>query len=248
MEAAPSALGRPFEEVALTTTDRVNLKAWFFPADAGSNRVELAALYCNGNAGNMSHRLDSAGALLETGCSVLLFDYRGYGGSDGRPSEEGTYLDAQAAYRWLKQRGFKPENILVFGESLGGGVACELATRERLGGLMIQSSFKSIPDLGAELFPWLPVRWLATIHYNTHAKIGSLKCPVLILHSRSDRLVGFHHAQANFEKARDPKLLWELAGDHNEALEDPDNFKAGVEKFLKLIGKAPAPEAGKSPY
>jgi uncharacterized protein len=235
LEAQGADLGRPFEEVTITTTDGLQLHGWFFPCTTNSARAREVVLYCHGNAGNISHRLGACGALLDTGVNVLLFDYRGYGRSEGRPSEEGTYLDGQAAYRWLKQRGFAPPHILAFGESLGGAVAVELALRERLCGIVLQSSFTSIPDVGADLFPWLPVRWLATIFYDSRSKLGKVKVPVMVMHSRSDRLVGFHHAQANYASANEPKLLWELAGDHNDSLSDRQKFVDGVEKFLALI-------------
>jgi uncharacterized protein len=235
LESQAAELGRPFEEVTVTTSDGLKLHGWFFPSATNSVRLGEVVLYCHGNGGNIGHRLGACAALLETGVNVLLFDYRGYGRSEGRPTEEGTYLDAQAAYRWLTQRGFAPAHILAFGESLGGAVAVELALRERLCGIVLQSSFTSIPDVGAELFPWLPVRWLATIHYNSRAKLEKVRVPVMVMHSRSDRLVGFSHAQANFASANEPKLLWELAGDHNDSLSDRKKFVEGVEKFLALI-------------
>jgi len=235
LEAQAAELGRPFEDVTFTTSDGLQLHGWFFPCATNSTRPQEVVLYCHGNAGNISHRLGACGALLETGVNLLLFDYRGYGRSEGRPSEEGTYLDAQAAYRWLRQQGFDPRHILAFGESLGGAIAVELALRERLCGIVLQSSFTSIPDVGAELFPWLPVRWLATILYDSRAKLGKVKVPVMVMHSRSDRLVRFRHAEANFAAANEPKLLCELAGDHNDSLSDRKKFVDGVEKFLALI-------------
>ncbi len=136
---------------------------------------------------------------------------------------------------WLQQKGFAGTNIIAFGESLGGGVAAELAVREPVGGLVLESTFTSIPDIGAELFPWLPVRWLAKIRYDTRSKLPGLRVPVLVLHSPADELVGIHHAKANFAAANGPKLFWELQGDHNNPLADPKQFIAGLEKFLSLI-------------
>jgi hypothetical protein len=198
-------------------------------------------LFCHGNGGNVSHRLEVYAALLDTGVNVFGFDYRGYGASAGRPSEAGTYLDAQAACQWLRQRGFAGANIVAFGESLGGGVASELARRESLAGLILQSTFTSIPELGAELFPWLPVRWLARIKYDTLSKLPLLNLPVLVMHSRADTLIPFHHGQRLFAAAHPPKLFWELSGDHNEPLEaDRAKFVAGVEKFFTLLASPPA--------
>jgi uncharacterized protein len=236
LTATGAELDRPFEDVRFWAGDGVELSGWFFPASKDSHRAHLAVLLCHGNAGNISHRLDTCAALLATGVNVFVFDYRGYGRSQGRPSEEGTYRDAQAAYQWLRQMRFAGTNIIVFGESLGGAVAAELATREPVGGLVLQSTFTSIPDMGAELFPWLPVRWLATIRYDTHSKLPSLHVPVLVMHSPTDELVRFHHAKANFAAANEPKLFWELRGDHNDPLADAEHFNAGLEKFLSLIG------------
>jgi fermentation-respiration switch protein FrsA (DUF1100 family) len=229
-------LGRPWEDLRLAAADGTQLSAWFFPARPGSGRAHVAVLFCHGNGGNISHRLETYEALLETGVNLLAFDYRGYGRSQGRPDEAGTYSDAQAAHAWLRQRGFSASNIVAFGESLGGAVACELALRETLGGLVLQSTFTSIPEVGAELFPWLPVRWIARIKYDTYTKLPRVHWPVAVMHSRADTLIGFHHAQKLYAVANDPKLLCELAGDHNDMLEaGRGRFLAGLEKFLRLI-------------
>ena len=163
LDATGAELRRPFEDAWFKAGDGVELNGWFFPADTNSARRHLAVLICHGNAGNISHRLETSQAFLDTGMAVFVFDYRGYGRSHGRPGEEGTYRDARAAYQWLSTKGFASTNIIAFGESLGGGVGSELALRDPLGGLILQSSFTSIPDIGAELFPWLPVRWLSSV-------------------------------------------------------------------------------------
>lgn len=235
LTATGAELGRPFENVLFRAGDGVELHGWFFPADTNSARAHLAVLLCHGNAGNIGHRLEACATWLAAGVNVFVFDYRGYGRSQGRPSEEGTYRDAQAAYQWLRQKGFAGTNIVAFGESLGGGVAAELAAREPVGGLVLQSTFTSIPDVGAELFPWLPVRWFGRIRYDTRSKLPGLRVPVLVMHSPADELVGIHHGRANFAAANEPKLFWELRGDHNDALADPQHFLAGLEKFLGLV-------------
>ena len=157
IEAEASQLGRPAEDVYIPVDKNGRIEAWFFPAAPGlAPPARRAILVCHGNAGNISHRLDLCRLLLETGAGVLVFDYRGYGRSPGRPGEENTYRDAQAAYQWLRQKGFAATNIIGYGESLGGGVVAELALREELGGLILQSTFTSVPDLAAQMFPWLP--------------------------------------------------------------------------------------------
>jgi fermentation-respiration switch protein FrsA (DUF1100 family) len=226
-------LNRPFEEAWLHSDDGVRLHGWFFPANANSPRAHQVLLLCHGNAGNISTRLHFYRAWLELGLSVFTFDYRGYGRSEGRPGEEGTYRDARAAVGWLRQKGFARENIIVLGKSLGGGVASELMLREPLGGLILQSTFTSIPDLGCELYPWLPVRRLHRIHYDTVNRLLKINVPVLVAHSRSDDLIGFHHAERNFQAANEPKQLLEIGGNHVSVIEDGRaEYLKGMEQFF----------------
>jgi pimeloyl-ACP methyl ester carboxylesterase len=240
LEASPAELGRAFEDARFRAGDGANLHGWFFPAAADSPRARFAFLICHGNGGNLSHRLGLCAALLKTGASVFVFDYRGYGQSDGRPGEDGTYRDAQAAHGWLRQKGFRGEDIIAFGESLGGGVASELALRETVGALVLQSTFTSIPDLGRELFPWLPVRLINTIRYDTHAKLPRLKVPVLVMHSRTDDLIGFHHARNNFAAANEPKMFCELRGGHNDAPWEQREFQDAMESLLQRLAAGQA--------
>jgi fermentation-respiration switch protein FrsA (DUF1100 family) len=233
MDADGTEASRPFENVFFKTSDGVALNGWYLAARTNSPRGHLAVLICHGNGGNISDRANLYHAWLQTGVAIFAFDYRGYGLSEGRPGEEGTYLDAQAAYHWLAQKGFT--NIIAYGESLGGGIASELCRREKMCGLILQSTFTSIPDIGAKMFPWLPVRWLAKIKYDTHSKLLRLQIPVLVMHSRTDELVPFEFAVRNFTAAREPKLFWEISGGHNEALEERERFLEGLGKFLLLI-------------
>lgn len=235
LDAAAADLGRPWEDVRFKTSDGVELNGWFFPVKSNTPQANFVVLLCHGNGGNISHRLDVYEALLETGVNVFAFDYRGYGHSEGRPSEEGTYLDAQAAYAWLRQKGFAGKCILAYGESLGGGVASELCLRESTGGLILQSTFTSLPELGAEIYPWLPVKLISSIGYSTRAKLPRLKIPVMVMHSRGDTLIGYRHSQKNFEAANEPKLFCEIKGGHNDPLGERTDFVEGVKKFLRLI-------------
>jgi len=234
LEANGDVLGRPFEDVYFQ--DRPKLNGWFFPANTNSPRAHLAVLICHGNAGNISHRLDLYKLLLAMGVNVFAFDYRGYGRSEGKPSEAGTYQDAQSARSWLLARGFAGTNIIALGESLGGGVASELALRQPLGGLVLQSAFTSILDIGTELFPWLPVRIIATIKYDTRSKLPEIKVPVLVTHGPSDSVIPFHHAERNFAAANEPKLFWKLEGDHNDPVTtEREHYLKGFERFLAMV-------------
>jgi uncharacterized protein len=234
LQANGDVLRRPFEDVWFQ--DRPKLNGWFFPANTNSPRAHLAVLICHGNAGNISHRLDLYGLLLATGVNVFAFDYRGYGRSEGKPSETGTYQDAESAHSWLVARGFAGTNIIALGESLGGGIASELALRLPLGGLVLQSTFTSILDIGKELFPWLPVRIMATIKYDTRSKLPKINVPVLVIHGPGDSIIPFHHAEQNFAAANEPKLFWKLAGDHNDPLTtERANYLNGFEKHLAMV-------------
>jgi uncharacterized protein len=235
LQATGAELGRPFENVFFKTGDGVELNGWFFPADTDAPLAQFVFLNCHGNGGNISHRLGLYRALLDLGAGVFPFDYRGYGLSQGKPGEEGTYLDAQAAYRWLRQKGFAAKNIIVYGESLGGGIASELCVREQTGGLILQSTFTSLPDLGAELYPWLPVRMLGEIRYDTRSKLPRLKIPVLVMHSPEDGLIGFRHSQENFAAAQEPKFFCELRGRHSDQAWEAPGFKSAVQTFLEAV-------------
>jgi alpha-beta hydrolase superfamily lysophospholipase len=223
----------PHEEVFLTTSDRVKLHAWFFPAAQSSPRSSFALLVFHGNAGNICHRVDFIQTWRELGVSVFIFDYRGYGRSEGEPSEAGTYLDGEVAFDWLVQRGFTPARIVLLGKSLGGGIASEIALRRPPAGLILQNTFTSITDVGSELFPFLPVRLLGKIKYETMKKLPRIQAPVMVMHSRGDSFIRFRHAERNFAAANEPKMLWEIYGSHNGTLEaDREHYRKGLDQFF----------------
>lgn len=236
MDAEHRVLGPSSEDVYFAAADGVRLNGWFFPAAAAARRGNTAILICHGNAGNISHRVELCDLLLQMGVAVFVFDYRGYGRSEGTPSEEGTYLDAVAAHQWLVKKGFAATNVMVLGESLGGAVAAELATRVPVGAIMLQSTFTSIPALGAELFPWLPVKLICSIRYDTLSKLPAIRVPVLVVHSRGDSIIGYHHGEKNFAAAKGPKMFCEIFGDHNDWLvSDVNTYRSGIEKFLSRL-------------
>ena len=213
IHSTPRQHGMDYEALALDTADGERLDAWFVPAPQAQGVV----LFLHGNAGNMSHRMDSIAMFHRLGYGVLIFDYRGYGRSSGKPSEAGLYRDAQSAWDYLtRQRGTEPARIVLFGESLGGAVAAWLASQERPGALVLASTFTSVPDLAADLYPWLPARWLARLRYDTAAALGQTRGPVLVAHSPDDEIIPFRHGQRLFEAASEPKVFLELAGGHND--------------------------------
>jgi fermentation-respiration switch protein FrsA (DUF1100 family) len=213
ISATPSQFGLRYEDIQLQTSDGISLHGWYIPA----LQPRGAVLFLHGNAGNISHRLDSVLMFHRLGYSTLIFDYRGYGNSGGSPSEEGTYRDAEAAWRFLTVQQHIPScRIVLFGESLGGAVAAWLAARQKPGALVIASGFTSVPDLGQQLYPFLPVRWLARICYDTRVYLRAVSAPVLVAHSPDDEIIPFEHGRALFAAANPPKQFLELAGGHND--------------------------------
>jgi fermentation-respiration switch protein FrsA (DUF1100 family) len=233
-EETPADWGLAYEDVRLETSDGVSLSAWFIPA-AGWGDIGTV-VFSHGNAGNIAARLPGARAFVECGLSVMLYDYRGYGASEGHPSEEGTYLDALAAYDWVvKQRGVAPMRVLSYGESLGGAVAIELARRRPVGAVFVESTFTSLPDVGARIYPFLPVRLLATIRYASVDKVGKLGVPLLVAHSREDEIVPFELGRKLFTAAAQPKAFLETGGGHNEGgFVREQDWRDAVGKFARL--------------
>ena len=226
----PAAIRLDFDAVSLTTSDGETLAAWFVPARAPRG----VALFCHGNAGNMSNRLETIDLLRALDLDVLIFDYRGYGESTGKPSEAGTHRDAIAAWRYLTdERGCRPEEIVVIGRSLGGSVAARLAAEKPPAALIVESTFTSIPALASDFYPYLPVRWLCRFSFDTEAALGKVACPVLVVHSREDDLIDFRHGEALYAAARDPKQFLEIRGPHNGGfIESGRTYTKAVEAFL----------------
>jgi pimeloyl-ACP methyl ester carboxylesterase len=209
----PADMGLDYEDVTLNTGDGVSIAAWYTP----HARPRGTVLHCHGNARNMSDRVSDVLALHQAGFNVLLFDYRGYGRSEGSPSEMGTYQDAEAAWRFLvEQMGESPERMVIFGRSLGGGVAVELALRHRPVALIVEASFTSLPETAARHYPFLPVRWLCRHRYASIEKVGRIDCPKLFIHARDDELVPFAIGRWLYEAASEPKQFIETPGGHND--------------------------------
>ena len=232
----PDSIGLAYERVDLLTEDGVRLDAWFVPAREPRGIV----LFFHGNAGNISHRLDSLKIFNDLKLSTLIFDYRGYGRSQGKVSEQGTYRDAEAAWHYLtEQRGMPAAQIILFGRSLGAAVAAHLAHQQRPAGLIIESGFVSVPELAAQLYPWLPVRWLAQFKYPTSKYLNMVSAPVLIVHSRDDEIIPFDQGWSLFKGAREPKQFLELKGGHNDGfLVSGRHYLSGLDRFVfSVIGE-----------
>lgn len=212
LSATPADFGLAYEPVALRTADGVALGAWWIPAKAARGAVIL----CHGNAGNIAHRIDKAVLLHGMGLSVLLFDYRGYGTSEGRPTERGTYRDMDAVVEHVRgTRGVPPERTLFWGESIGAAVAVEAAARHACAGLVLESGFTSVPAMAKTVYPWMPA-FLMRFRYDSLRRLPSVRAPKLILHGPADEIVPYRMGRELFGASQEPKRFADLAGGHND--------------------------------
>jgi len=230
---SPAELSLDYEDVYFKTGDHLHLHGWFIPAPDS----RFTILFCHTNGGNMMYQLDTINIFYNLGLSCFIFDYRGYGSSQGQPTEHGTYLDVRAAYRWLtKTKKIAPENIIVFGRSLGGSIAAYLASKTKPGALVLESSFTSYVAIGSRFYPYMPVRWFARFDYPTIDYLRKVTCPVMVIHSRNDEIIPFEFGLELYEAAREPKEFIELFGGHNDAfLISGETYKRGWTKWLKSL-------------
>jgi hypothetical protein len=203
----PAAVGLPqAEPVIFATEDGLTLDGWFVPANSPASGYTIVVF--NGNAGHRGHRASLAGQLAARGIAVLLFDYRGYGGNPGLPSEEGLARDARAALAWA---GGRPDvdrtRLVLFGESLGTGVAVALAAEREIGALILDAPYTSIADVGAAAYPFAPVRWLLKDPFRSDQRIARVKAPLLMLHGARDNIVPIAFGEKLFSLANQPKHM-----------------------------------------
>ena len=230
LEMTPSNINLTFEDVHARTEDGETIHGWYVPAKEG----KVTLLFSHGNAGNISHRLESIALFNSLGLNVLIYDYRGYGQSTGKLSEQGFYHDVMGMWTYLtEQKGHKAENIVLFGRSLGASMASQLATRVNAGGVILESPFASVPDMGARLYPFLPVRLLSRFQLSNVAHVQAIRSPVLVVHSRDDEIIPFSQGEKVYAAAHEPKTLLPIRGDHNGGFLSSGRFYIeGIEVFL----------------
>jgi fermentation-respiration switch protein FrsA (DUF1100 family) len=203
---------------------------WYIPLENARGTL----LFSHGNAGNISDWLTDAPTFRSLGFSVLLYDHGGFGKSTGRVSERRCHADAMSMWKWLTEtKGIPPERILIYGQSLGGGVAAHLAAEVNPGAVVLESTFTSVTDVAAKELPILPVRLLCRYPFDNAARMADIHAPIMILHSPEDTLVPFAHGRKLFELANEPKTFIEIHGDHNMGfVTSKDVYLAGWKKFI----------------
>lgn len=214
----PEEVGIKAEDVFIPVDENEKIHGWYFSSsDSGNSKSNLAFLFFHGNGGNISHRFTTVSALTEMGLNLFMIDYRGYGKSDGKPGEQNMYDDAIAAYNWLiNEKHYQPDQIVIFGRSLGGAVAIELATRVKCRSLLVESSFTSIYGMARKLFPYFPVKFLLRYDFGSIDRIGKISCPIAIVHSPEDDIIPFEMGKELYAAANEPKEFLEISGLHND--------------------------------
>lgn len=230
VNATPAHQGWYYEPATLTAADGAKIGGWWLPLE----NARATLLFFHGNAGNIGHRLESLALFRALNLSVLIIDYHGYGDSEGKPSEAGTRMDARAAWHYLTvEHNIPAEQIIVFGRSLGAAVAAELAREHTPGAIILESAFRSLPDMAQAAYPFLPARWLVRYEYDTEAYVREIDAPLLVIHSESDEIIPYSHGQTVYAAAREPKTMLILEGDHNTGfLNDPKKYLNGIDRFL----------------
>ena len=235
IDFTPDMAGLAYEDIYFKTEDDIDLNGWFIPVEGAKRTL----LFFHGNGGNISHRLDSLKIFHELGLSVFIIDYRGYGQSQGTTSEQGTYRDAEAAWRYLTNtRSIADNEIIIFGRSMGGAVATWLASDHTPNLLILESTFTSVADMGKHYYPYLPTQLLARIKYASIDRIKNINCPILFSHSQTDEIVPFELGQQLFNKALEPKMFMELKGGHNDGfIVSGRSYIEGIENFINMYGQ-----------
>jgi fermentation-respiration switch protein FrsA (DUF1100 family) len=225
--ASPEAHGIHPEEIWLSASDGIRLNAHFLSQPESRNVL----LWFHGNAENIGMGIEHLAVLSRLGVNVLEVDYRGYGKSEGSPDETGVYRDAEASYQYLvASRHFAPENIFIYGHSLGGAVAVELAARRPCGGLIVESSFTSVPEMARHIYRLPLAVYIPHSRFDSLAKIVRVKAPVLIIHGRGDRAVPFSMGRRLYEAANEPKTFFPVDGAGHD-----DPYQVGGDAYLNVF-------------
>lgn len=233
MGNSPKDIGLEFEDIFFNKPDDLKLNGWFVP----SKDARYTIIFCHGNAGNISHRLGKIDFFHKLGCNVFIFDYRGYGRSKGAPSEKGLYNDIQGAYNYLLSRNIAPEQIIGYGESIGGAVIIDLASKNKLAAIIIDSAFTNSKDMVKIAYPYLPY-WVFSSRWDSLNKIRSITVPKLMIHSINDEIVPFKLGRKLFESAPMPKEFLQVQGAHNSSYyESAQALEEKIADFLKGLSK-----------
>ncbi len=221
----------PIETVKVQTSDGIELLSWFH----NKNLIKYKTiLFLHGNAGSLENRIHKINHFKDMKVNFLLIAWRGFNGNKGKPTESGLYEDAESAVQWLKSKGVTEENIIIYGESLGTGVATEIAQNKNFAGIILESPFTSMIDAGKDKYPYLPVRFMLKDKYESDKKIKSIKSPILIMHGKIDNIVPFHMGKKMYELANEPKYYYFSEYD-DHMMEYNENLLKALKDFINSL-------------
>lgn len=226
----PKAIGLDYESVEFKADDGTKLHGWFIP----SKNSKTTLLFFHGNAGNISHRLDSIEIFNSLGLNVFIVDYRGYGNSEGNINEQNSYDDAKVAWDYLrKTRVIEAKDIILFGRSLGAAIAAHLGGNVEPKAVILESSFSSIRKMAAQIYPFVP-SFLVRYNFDTAQHVKKISSPILIIHSKDDDIVPFSHGKTIYKNANQPKTFLEIRGNHNSGfLQSRDIYLPALKDFIQ---------------
>ena len=219
------------EEVKITTVDNIELLAWYHKKDIKKYKT---ILYLHGNAGSLENRIYKINQFNNMNINFLLIAWRGFSGNAGKPTEQGLYQDARSAVKWLINEGAIEENIVIYGESLGTGVATEIAQNKNFAGVILESPFTSMIDLGKKYYPFFPVSFLLKDKFESYKKITNISVPILIIHGKVDKIVPYNMGKRMYELANEPKYFYSQEyGDH--MVDYDDKLLLALKKFIQSL-------------
>ena len=219
------------EKVKITTGDEIDLVAWFYNNDLKKFKT---ILFFHGNAGSLENRTYKLNHFKDLNVNFLIIAWRGFSGNKGKPNEIGLYEDARSAINWLNMKGIQDKNIILYGESLGTAVAVEIAQNKKYAGIILESPFTSMVNIGKKHYPFFPVSFLLKDKYESYKKINKISVPVLIMHGKVDKIVPYDMGKKMFELANDPKFFYSQEyGDH--MIEYDEKLLLALKQFIKSL-------------
>ena len=219
------------EKIKITTEDKIDLIGWFYNKDLEKFKT---ILFFHGNAGSLENRTNKLNHFKDLNVNFLIISWRGFSGNKGKPNEMGLYEDAKSAIQWLKAKSIKEKNIILYGESLGTGVAIEVAQNKNYAGIILESPFTSMVNVGKKYYPFFPVRFLLKDKFESYRKIKKVSAPVLVLHGKKDKIVPFAMGEKMYEMANEPKFFYfQEYGDH--MINYDAELLMALEKFIQSL-------------
>ncbi len=219
------------EKIKITTKDNIDLIGWFYQGNTAKSKT---ILFFHGNAGSLENRTYKLNHFKNLNVNFLIIAWRGFSGNKGKPNEKGLYEDAESAIRWLKSRGINEKNIILYGESLGTAVAVEVAQNKKYAGVILESPFTSMIEMGKKYYPFFPVRFLLKDKFESHKKVGNISIPILFIHGKVDKIVPYDMGRKMYELANEPKFFYSQEyGDH--MVEYDDELLLAIKKFIQSL-------------